>query len=74
MEYLIICNKSYKIEWKKDEFLKIQGAEKTFLNYDSKPKSNKEKSNKPDSIYMRKKLHSKNKEKKTPLIRKKGKW
>lgn len=55
MEYLIICNKSYKIEEKKDEFLKIQGAEKTFLNYDSKPKSNKEKSNKPDSIYIREK-------------------
>ena len=57
-----------------DKFLKIQGAGKTFLNYGSKPKSNKAKSNKPDSIHIREKnCIAKTKEKKTPLIRMKGK-
>ena len=56
-----------------DKFLKIQGAGKTFLNYDSKPKSDMAKSNKPDSIHIREKnCIAKTKEKNT-LIRMKGK-
>lgn len=48
------------------------GSRKSFLNYDSKPKSNEEKSHKPDGIYIRKKCIAKTKRSKNTINKEEG--